>query len=423
MFALVDCNSFYASCEQVFRPDLWGKPVIVLSNNDGCIVARNAEAKKLGINMAAPVFKLREELLQKGVAIFSSNYTLYGDMSERVMKTLAEMVPAMEVYSIDEAFLDLRNMQQRSWKSFAEKLRSRVKQHTKIPTGVGIAPTKTLAKVANHIAKKWKGYHGTCVLQHPDAIKNALERFPIKDLWGIGSRYANKLERYGIQTAGELAQAHDTWILKHLTITGVRLATELRGTPCIELEEVAPPKQNICTARSFGKDITDYNDLVQAVSTYAANCARKLRSEGSAAKQLTVFLHTNTFKPQLPQYSNCKVLQLPLATSSTPQLTAYALRGLKMIFRKDYHYKKAGVMVGRIAPSSATQLSMFTEESNSQPTLMKTMDALNARMGSNTLQFADAVCKDKKWKLRQEMLSPRYTTRWGEMPYAASGGF
>ncbi len=418
MYALVDCNSFYASCEKVFRPDLRDKPVVVLSNNDGCIVARSPEAKALGIDMAQPAFQISELLETKGVAIFSSNYALYGHMSERVMNILAGLAPEIEVYSIDEAFLSLHGITPAGLNALGWKIKQTVQQCTKIPVGVGIAPTKTLAKVANHIAKKWKGQKGVYVLGDDDHIAWVLKQFKVKDLWGIGGQYRRFLAKYGIETAWQLRNCHDSWVQKHLTIVGLRLVHELRGKSCLSLELVHAPKKGICTARSFGQDMEAYADVAQAVATFAANCARKLRRENSAAKMLTVFIHTNSFKPRTPQYSQCRVLQLPVATNATNELTRYALKGLKAIYRAGYAYKKAGVVLTHISPKPAVQTNLFdTIDRVRQDKLATVMDELNQRMGRDTVMFGVQVGK-RRWWLRQERLSPRFTTRLADLPVA-----
>lgn len=417
MFALVDCNSFYASCEKVFRPDLKHAPVVVLSNNDGCIVARSPEAKKLGIDMAQPAFKIRDLLQKHNVSVFSSNYALYGDISERVMRTLAEFVPAIEVYSIDEAFLDLRGMRNDNWPAFAEEILTTVRQYTKIPTGVGIAPTKTLAKLANHVAKKWKGYSGVCVLDNPALIRGILDNFPVEDLWGIGRQYARKLNNVGINTAGQLVKAHDSWILKHMTVVGLRLVEELRGKPCLDLETVRSAKKGICTSRSFGKDVTELTDLESAVAAFAGNCALKLRKDNSCTKQIAVFLHTNCFRPDQPQYCNYRVIELPVASNSTPELVKYAIKCLRMIYKEGFSYKKAGVMVDDIFPAAETQLNLFDElPRDRHDTINTLMDTLNQKFKKNTIFLAVQGNPETGWQLRQEHLSPRYTTRWTDLP-------
>lgn len=418
MFALVDCNSFYASCEKVFRPDLRDKPVVVLSNNDGCIVARSPEAKALGIDMAQPAFQISKRLKENGVAIFSSNYALYGNMSERVMNTLAGLAPEIEIYSIDEAFLSLHGIAPGKLASLGWKIKKTVQQHTKIPVGVGIGPTKTLAKVANHVAKKWPGQKGVYLLRNDEQTNWVLKQFKVKGLWGIGGQYAKFLRKYGIETAWQLRNCHDSWVKKHLTIQGLRLVHELRGISCLPLEQVRDPKKGICTARSFGQDMADYRDIAQAVATFAANCARKLRREQLAAKMMTVFIHTNSFKPWSPQYSRTRVVRLPVATDHANELIGYALQALKAIFRPGYKYKKAGVFVTHISPTADRQTHLFdTVDRERDDRLAAVVDGINERFGRETVRCGMQV-GERRWWLRQEKLSPRYTTRLTDLPLA-----
>ena len=414
MFALVDCNNFYASCERVFAPQLARRAVIVLSNNDGCVVARSNEAKALGFRMGEPAFQKQALIDRHRVAVFSSNYALYGDMSERVMNTLAAFAPAIEIYSIDEAFLDLRGIAPPALPRFAAELRRTVMQWTGIPVSIGIAPTKTLAKAANRIAKKQTA-DGVFVLENAEQIEAVLETFPVEDIWGIGGQYCKFLNRHGIFSAGQLRQANDAWIKQHLTIVGLRLVQELRGVSCLALETAPPAKKNICTSRSFGTPVESYQLLEEAVATFAARCAEKLRRQNSHTNLVSVFIHTNPFKPEEPQYNHCQTLQLPVASNSTPELIRYALSGLKRIYRSGHRYKKAGVLATGIVPAETVQGSLFdTVDREKHRRLMEVTDRLNHRMGRDTLQFAVQGFA-KSWGLRQERLSPGYTTRWEEL--------
>ncbi len=416
MFALVDCNNFYVSCERVFAPHLEGKPVVVLSNNDGCIVARSNEAKALGIKMGEPAFKRMAFLEKHNVAVFSSNYPLYGDMSERVMRVLAELVPEIEIYSIDEAFLDLRAYQHPiGLARIAQRIKSTVKQWTGIPVSVGIAPTKTLAKIANHLAKKTPGKNGIYVLSGEAEINRTLRDLPVEEIWGIGRQYQQFLNQHGITTAWQLRNAPDAWIKKHLTVVGLRLAHELRGISCLPVEMVQPPRKGICTSRSFGKLVEDYPSLREAIATFAANCAAKLRAQHSCADMLTVFIYTNPFLFDEPQYSNCKVISLPVPTNVTPELVRYALWGLRMIYRPGYKYKKAGVLITRIVPENQVQTHLFDRMDRTKyDTLMKSIDHIHRKMGKEAIRYA-VQGTERKWKLRQERLSPQYTTRWSDL--------
>ncbi len=411
MIAIVDCNNFYASCERVFNPKLEGRPVVVLSNNDGCIIARSNEAKALGIEMAMPAFQIEPFLQKHHVAVFSSNYVLYGDLSERVMNTLATLVKEIEIYSIDEAFIDLSGYRE-DLTELGFRIRRKIKQWTGIPVSVGIAPSKTLAKVANKIAKKSGGVH---LLADPESIRQALEKLPVKDIWGIGGQYSKFLKSYGILTALDLTRAKDAWIQKHMTLVGLRLVKELRGESCIELDTEPAPKKAIGTARSFGQMLSDFETIAEALANYAATCARKLRQQQSCANMLTVFLETHPFKEDLPQYFNSKVITLPVATNYTPEIVHYAKQGLKAIFKKGYQYKKTGVIVSGLVPEDQVQRNFFDEaDRGKQRALMKVMDAINDTMGKDRVRLL-AQGYDRKWKLRQERLTPCYTSRWEEL--------
>ena len=415
MYALVDCNNFYASCERVFNPKLEGKPIVILSNNDGCIISRSNEAKVLGINMGGPAFKLEDILKQHKVYVFSSNYALYGDLSERVMTTLIDIVPDIEIYSIDEAFLDLSGVKYQSLNELGETIRHTVKQWTGIPVSVGIANTKTLAKAANHIAKKQKQYNGVCVLQNDDEVIKALEHLPIEEIWGVGRRYTKFLKKNNINTALELRNSNDEWIKKHLTIMGLRMVTELRGVSCHSLEITAPPKKAICTARSMGRMTSELQELEQAVANHATRCAEKLRAQGSCANMLCVFLETNRFKEHEPQYNNLKVVKFAVATSSNTEIINYAIKGLRQIFKPGFRYKKAGVIVSGIVPETQVQQDMFdTIDREKSKDLMEAIDRMNNIFGRDIVRSA-AQGYDRKWKLRQEKLSPCYTSKWTDL--------
>lgn len=414
MYALVDCNNFYASCERIFDPALIGRPIVVLSNNDGCIVARSQEAKDLGIEMGAPAFEIEALLEQHQVAVFSSNYALYGDISRRVMNVLRTVADAVEVYSIDEAFIDLRGYSPVQLEEMAEELRRRVRAWVKVPVSVGIAPTKTLAKLANRLAKKSAKAQGKCLLLEPRHIEAALRRTQVGDLWGIGGRQAALLNRYGIRTAWDFTQADETWVLRRLTITGLRTVRELKGESCIPMEQ-KKRKKNICTARSFGSMTQDLHVVREAVASYAARCAEKLRQEGSCAGLLQVFVESNDFRPDLPQYHNEISLELPVPSNLTPELVKVAMKGLEQIFRPGFMYKKAGVVVGAIVPQEQVQAYLFDSIDRAKYIrAMRVVDEVNGRLGRDVLRLA-AQGFDRKWKLRQERLSHCYTTRWGDL--------
>lgn len=410
MIALVDCNNFYASCERVFNPSLNGRPVIVLSNNDGCVVARSNESKAIGIKMGVPAFEVKETITRHNVAVFSSNYTLYGDMSNRVMTTLREFTPSLEIYSIDEAFLDFSGFEAIGMLDHAATMRKTVLQNTGIPVSVGIASTKTLAKIANRVVKKKKLPEGVLFLQDERYVKRALQITEIEDVWGVGRRYSKKLRYYGINTAYDLTLKSDSWVKKEMSVVGLRMVKELRGEPCLDLDLVRQAKKSIVTSRSFGTLIDDYANLAEAVSNFAASCAAKLRLESSRCSLITVFLTTNPFRENDPQYSNGLTINLTTPSNYTPEIIDTALKALKAIYLKGYRYKKAGVMVSAITPDTDIQLSLFSSKDISKEiALMSALDALNNRYGRNALRIA-AQGYGSAWKLKQEKISPSYTT-------------
>ena len=414
MIALADCNNFYASCERVFNPMIRNKPVVVLSNNDGCVIARSNEAKVLGIQMGAPAFKNRHIFKKYGVYIFSTNFALYGDFSSRVMSVLAEAVPQIEIYSIDEAFMDYSGLPEPM--EHALGLRNKVMQWTGIPTSIGIAETKTLAKVANRIAKK-EVQSGVFWLHCPDMIRDYLKRLPVSKLWGIGRRYAEKLELYSIQTAYELTQRSDSWIQQHMSIVGLKMVQELRGIPCFELETAWQRKKSICTSRTFGEEVSHFSQLAQALSTYAAMCGAKLRKQGSCAGMVTIFIHTNPFKYQYrANYKGIRKIRLKTPTNDSLEIISAAVSALRSIYRSDCIYKKAGVIVSGIVPQSQVQLSFFDDigDIEKRHNLMRAMDSVNDSYGRMKVRFA-VNGFERKWKLKQERLSPCYTTCMNEL--------
>lgn len=414
MFALVDCNNFYASCERVFNPALNSKPVVVLSNNDGCVIARSSEAKALGIKMGVPAFQIAEFLQKNGVAVHSSNYALYGDLSHRVMCTLGQFTPELEIYSIDEAFLNLGGLSV-DWVEYAQRIRKTVLKNIGIPVSVGIGPTKTLAKTANHYAKKIPENQGIYVLDSAAKINDALKLFDVDEIWGIGRQYSKLLKSLNIKTAWDFTQLADSWVKKRMTVVGLRVKKELEGISCLELELIPSAKKVICTSRSFGEAQTELEPLREAVATYAARCAAKLRKQRSCAGMLMVFIHTNGFKANEPQYERNFVCKLPVATNSTIELIRYALFALEAIYKKGYRYKKAGVLVMDIVEENQIQGSLFDRVDRDKHTaIMKAIDDINSRFGRDALKIA-VQGSGKKWKLRQEKLSPRYTTNWKDI--------
>lgn len=419
MFALVDCNNFYVSCERVFNPALEGRAVVVLSNNDGCIIARSEEAKSLGIKMGAPEFKCRTQLADAGASVFSSNYPLYGDMSSRVMTVLADKAPDIEIYSIDEAFLDLSGFGRFDLGDYATTIRRTVRRHTGIPVSIGIGPTKTLAKVANRIAKKNPEMHGVCVLGSDAEIRSALRQTAVGDVWGIGRQWSLLLQTGNIRTAADLAEAPPTWIRKHLHITGARVQAELLGQSCLPLELARPARQSICTSRSFGRSVEHQDELREAVATFAGNCARKLRREQLAASMITVFACTSPFDPPDERYWGTRTASLPHPEQDSRRLVQHAVKLLDAVFRKGYAYKKAGVLVCGLVPgkTAATPLPLFPDEQpesdDRQLRLMEAMEQINTRYGRSTIHLASENAG--AWKPRQQKLSSRYTTVWDEI--------
>lgn len=414
LIALVDCNNFYASCERVFNPRLWHKPLVVLSNNDGCVVARSNEAKALGIPMGAPAFEYAPLFKCHQVVVLSSNYTLYGQMSHRVMQTLSQFSPEMEIYSIDEAFLHMENSP--SLPSELRQIKEKVTQWTGIPVSIGAAPTKTLAKVANKYAKKKLPREGFMILSEEKLREEILTSFPVGDVWGIGPQKTAFLCRNGIKTAWELACAEDKWIEKNLTITGLRTAWELRGIACMPLEEFAPSKKSIVCSRSFGREVFKKAELEEALANYAASAAERLREQKSAASFLEVFLSTSRFK-EGNYYANSIHVALPQPTDYTPHLIHFAKIGLSRIFKEGFAYKKIGVMMGGLACSDSLQQTLFLMSQLSdekQRIIMRFMDHANAKYGGEALKYAAQGIK-KEWSMRRNRCTARFTTSWDDL--------
>lgn len=414
---MVDCNNFYASCERVFNPGLEGKPVVVLSNNDGCVIARSGEAKALGIAMGEPAYKREDFYARHGVRVFSSNYALYGDMSARVMRTLEEFSAETEIYSIDECFLLLRGMSSASLIETAREIRSTVKKWTGIPVGVGIARTKTLAKAANRLAKRGDGVR---LLEDDEDIDRVLGDMETGDVWGIGRRNARYLAACGVRTALDLKRRPDDWVRRHLTVTGLRTVLELRQTPCIALEDAPPPARSLVCSRSFGRRVESLESLEEAVSSYVQRAAEKLRRKGLVAGAVQVFLETNRFQPD-PKHEASLCRALPAPTADTLALHAPALKILRAMYKPGYKYQKAGVILLDLAPAGQRQLSFLEprgEEKRRRDALMNVLDRANTLFGRGALTLAASGVGKKEWHMRQERRSPRYTTSWAELPLA-----
>lgn len=411
MFALIDCNNFYVSCERIFNPLLEGKPVVVLSNNDGCIISRSNEAKALGIKMGEPFFKRQQFIQQNRVAVYSSNYPLYGDISQRIMNTLSLFSPMVEIYSIDEAFLELSGINSNLTR-YGQKIRSTILKNIGMPIGVGIGPTKSLAKIANRIAKK---HSGVFVIESENERLWALANTPVEDIWGVGRSYSKLLHNRGIKTALEFTQLPTQWVRKNLTVQGVRLQEELLGKPCIALETVMPPKKNIITSRAFGTRLSDLGTIKEAVSSHAVSCAAKLRKQKSVARFVTVFIHTDPFSESQRYVSRSTTVTLPVDSNSEILIAKAALWGLEEIFVPNLSYKKAGVIVGQISSAEAVQQNLFeTINSHQLQAISQVTDYLNTRYGNHTVKLA-AQGSSRQWRLKQEMLSPAYTTRWEDI--------
>lgn len=417
MFALVDVNSFYASCETVFRPDLKGRPVIVLSNNDGCVIARSAEAKPF-VKMGEPYFKQKDQFRRHGVICFSSNYELYADMSNRVMTTLEELSPRCEIYSIDEAFCDLTGVRNcRDLTDFGREIRETVLRRTHLTVGVGIAQTKTLAKLANHAAKKWQRQTGGVVdLSNIEKQRKLMAALPVDEVWGVGRRISKKLEAMGIKTVLQLADTDIRFIRKHFNVVLERTVRELRGESCLGLEEFAPVKQEIVCSRSFGGRITEYHEMRQAICSYASRAAEKLRGEHQYCRFISAFVKTSPFALNEPYYGNSASVKLLTPTQDSRDIIAAATRCLDAIWKDGLRYQKAGVMLGDFYSQGVAQLNLFDDNAprkNSEK-LMEVLDHLNAKDGRGTLYFAGQGIQTA-WQMKREMLSPRYTTRFSDL--------
>ena len=410
MIALVDCNNFYVSCERVFRPDLQNRPVAVLSNNDGCIVARSNEVKAMGIAMGTPLFKVRKQIDQAGVTVFSSNYTLYADMSRRVMETLSYYSPDVEVYSIDEAFIHLdKNIDNTS---AAREIKDTVLKWTGIPVSIGMGPTKTIAKVAAHIAKKSQKANGVLDLTDSPYYDQALDQTPVGDIWGIGRRISKKLNKAGIITALQLRDMDDKWILKYFSIMTLRTVHELRGESCFDLETMPQPRKSVAVSRSFGKPVSSLESLSAAVSKFAARGAEKLREDKLAAGILSVMITTNRFKED--RYYNSACYEFETATSDTPEIIAQANRMLHSIYCDGRDYVKAGILLSALVPEDKVQSSLFDEvDRDKSARLMKVIDRINSRH-RDTLNFASETT-DNQWQSNTQHKSSRYTTNWDEI--------
>lgn len=416
MFALADCNNFFASCERVFRPDLQNRPIIVLSSNDGCAVARSNEAKALGIKMGAPYFKIKDIVKRHNVAVFSGNMALYGDMSQRVQWVLADFAPSVEVYSIDESFLDLRGMTGIDFDAYAKEISAKCWRMTSIPVSVGIAPTKTLAKIASKLCKQYPKLRGGCYMHRPEDIEKVLRKFPIEDVWGIGRKTVPKLKMIGINTAYDFTQLPHATVQSMMGITGVRTWRELQGVPCIEFEDGFRAKQSVCVSRSFSSEICELGELQEQIANFASSVAEKLRKQQSATLELVVFAYTNRFKESAPQAYSNTLVQLLTPTADQRTIVSQAVGAVKKIFSSGYGYKKAGVIATKIVGEREVVRSLF-EDSRSverERRISSALDSINSAYGAGTIKLA--VQGSGHIKSTSENQSPHYTTRWSDIP-------
>lgn len=416
--ALVDVNNFYVSCERVFNPKLNNKPVVVLSNNDGCAVARSNEVKALGVGMGAPWFKFKDLAKQHGIIAYSSNYALYADMSNRVMSILRQFSPDQEIYSIDESFLDLTGFQSRDLIAYAQEMRQRILQWTGLPVCVGIGATKTLAKLANHCAKKRPVFNGVCNFNAlpPNTLTQMLSEIDVGEVWGVGRRLAPRLKALGIENVLQLQQSNPERLRQQFSVVMEKTIRELNGTVCIEMEEIAPPKKQILSSRSFGRPVRDYQSLAESITLYMSRAAEKLRKQQSYAGSVYVYIRTSPFKEKEPFYSNGMTVPLSTPTNDTMQLVNVALWILKRLYKPNYNYAKAGVMLSELVPAQGVQTDLFSQVQVSAKSskLMLAMDAINKKMGKESIKLASEGFKSP-WKMKQESKSPNYTTCWDEL--------
>lgn len=416
--ALIDANNFYVSCQRVFDPTLIGKPVVVLSNNDGCAVARSNEVKALGVPMGAPWFKFKHLAKEHGIIAYSSNYALYASMSNRMMSILRQFSPDQEIYSIDESFLDLTGFQSRDLLAYGQQIRQRVLKWIGLPVCVGIGSTKTLAKLANHCAKKRPTFDGVCnfnVMAETE-LNQIFSEIEVGEVWGVGRKLAPKLNALGINTVLDLKQADPERLRQLFSVVMEKTIRELNGTICIEMEEVAPPKKQIVSSRSFGKPVQDYNSLAESITLYVSRAAEKLRKQYSYAGSVYVYIRTSPFKDNHPFYSNGLSIPMPTPTDDTRQLVNVALWGLKRIYRANYNYAKAGIMLSELVPAEGVQTDLFSsvQTSSKSEKLMQTMDAINTKMGKESIKLASEGFM-RPLKMKQESKSPSFTTNWDHL--------
>ncbi len=424
LYALIDCNNFYASCERVFNPSLRNRPVAILSNNDGCVIARSEEAKQIGVTMAGPAFKQRSLFRKHKVAVLSSNYALYGDMSRRVMETLRDLTPFVEPYSIDEAFVEISRNIDKDLDAYGRAIRQTIKQWTGIPVSVGIAPSKTLAKIANETAKANPKYRGVLNLADNPELDTILEQTKVSDVWGIGPGLTQRLFKFGITDALQLKKTgnNSKWVRQHLNVTGLRTVMELNGQPCLDMENSTDSRKGIMTSRSFGEAVTDIEDMKEAVASFVSIAAEKLRAQKSVASVVSVMLRTNKYTDRYSRHKFGMEINLKMPTANTPDLIKCAHAGVDKLFEPNQRYKKAAVMLTGIIPQSEVQGDLFEEASYSkeQHRLMNKVDEINNKYGSRTTHIAGTGIK-QPWQMKQQYLSKRFTTRWDELLEVKAG--
>ena len=411
--ALIDCNNFYASCERIFNPKLIGKPIVVLSNNDGCIIARSKEAKKLGIKMGEPYFKAKNIIEKNKVEVFSSNYSLYGDISQRVMETLSSFSSEVEIYSIDEAFLGLNGFENYELKTYCNHIRQTINKWVGIPVSIGVGPTKTLSKIANNLAKKNSNYKGVCILENKIEIKKALNQTSIEDVWGIGRRLSIFLKKYNIDTAHHFSEMDRGWVRKNMGVVGEKTYLELNGVSCLDLDLVPSDKQSCCVSRSFSRPIEKLFDLEESISTYGSRVSEKIREEGLVAESMSIFVLTNHFNRREKQYSNSIKLHLPFPTNNSIKIVKRSLEGIRKIYRPGYKYKKAGIILYGLSRQNVTK-GLLDYDREASDSIMQTIDKINNRYGGETIKIASEGIK-KIWRMKRENVSPCYTTRFDEL--------
>lgn len=416
MIGLCDCNNFFVSCERVFRPDLEQRPVVVLSSNDGCIIARSNESKALGIKMGQPLYQIRHTINQHKVTLFSSNHNLYRDMSKRVFQTVKQLVPSIEIYSIDEAFIDFNGLTPDETKRIAQNIVCTVRRNTGIPVSIGIAPTKTLAKIASKLCKQYPKLEGVCLLYKQEDIKKVLSKFPIEDVWGIGKKYTQMLQSCGVNTTEAFRSLSEEWVMSRMSIVGVRTWHELHSIPSIEFDNKERDKKSIMVSRSFAKELTTKAELQESLTTFIAQAATQLRAQHSVAAEMHIFINTNRYREDKPQHHTSDIIQFDVATDSTLDMVKEGIILLNQIFREGYEYKKAGVLLNNIQPKKSIQIGLFddVEHIKKQDAIMQTLDNITQKFGNSAL-VVGAQTSTSSTKSNSNHRSPEYTTKWSDI--------